>query len=54
MAKNTDLLSHLRKSTIKKYNVEGTLFKLFPLHILKIYKIIMKLHNLIKGHKDGI
>lgn len=54
MAKNTDLLSHLRKSTIKKYNVEGALFKLFPLHILKIYKIIMKLHNLIKGHKDEL
>lgn len=41
--KQRGLLAHLSKSTVAKYNIEGMLFKMFPKHILPIYKLLNKL-----------
>lgn len=43
IAVNTHLFMHLRKSSIRKYRLEGWLFTLFPRWTVKIYLVLSKL-----------
>lgn len=40
---NSYIIEHLLKSSSLKFRVEGILFKLFPLHIIKFYRILKKI-----------
>lgn len=44
-ANNKDLFSHLRRSTILKYKIEGWLFSIFPNHSIEIYKLMQTFNN---------